>query len=53
MSVAQAVFANALGTNLWQLLSTQEVDWYQAFRHSSFEHPARSILIYIVLIYYS
>ena len=44
---------DALGTNFWQLLSTQEVHWYQAWRRSSFEHPARSISIYILLIYYS
>ena len=44
---------SALGTNFWQLFSTQEVQWYQAWRCSSFDHPARRILIDIELIYYS
>ena len=45
-------WTNALGTNFWQLLSTQVFDWYQACMCSSQEHPARCILIDILLIYY-
>ena len=42
--------AEHLGINFCQLLSTQNVDWFQAWRCSSFERPAKSTSIDIQLI---
>ena len=42
---------NSLGTNLSQLLSTQEEHLYQAWRCASFEPPCNSIHIVVQLIY--